>query len=73
LFTDTLDITPIGAGIFLPGTAILTLDVDGYLAGSSTIYGQIQLSGASGFAMQSCNPSEADAGTSGPCQLAIQL
>ena len=74
MFTDTLDVIPIGAGIFVDGTAILTLNIDGTVEDGSTIYGQIFLGdGTLGSTIQYCNRSEANINGTEPCQLAIQL
>jgi hypothetical protein len=74
MFTDTLDVIPIGAGIFVDGTAVLTLNIDGTIEDGSIIYGQIALGGgALGSTIQYCNQSEANINGTEACQLAIQL
>ena len=74
MFTDTLDVIPIGAGIFVDGTAVLTLNIDGTIEDGSIIYGQIYLGdGSLGSTIQYCNRSEANINGTEACQLAIQL
>jgi len=79
-FYDTLDILPIGAGNIIPGTAMLTLNIDGYIQGNAYIFGEIAGTGMLGqtVAQQYCNPPNGAESipyvtSYTPCQLSIEL